>query len=209
METIVVGSLGRVAYLHLEPGEDVLAGITNGIAELGMVAGVVLAVTGAVSNTRLSLAVDVNASVEDPPGFVEHAGTAEVDGCGYFGRTQDSWSSEVSQIRYESGMPFVRVHMTAALADRTVAGHLIEGCRVRSVHPSSHFIVVVAEVDGVDLVYRRGGKAMPGYPMGAPFYELRQTSAGDGFPSQCSSGAVEPGQQHFLGQWSFVREEAV
>lgn len=178
MEAVAVGSLGRVAYLHLEPAEDVLAGITQAIEDLGMTVGVVLAVTGAVSHTRLSVAVDANAAVEDPPGFVEYVGTAEVDGCGYFGRTQDSWNSETSQINYESGRPFVHVHMTSALADRTVAGHLIEGCKVRSVHPSSHFIVVIAEVLGVDLAYRRGSEAIPGYPMGAPFYELRQFSTG-------------------------------
>lgn len=173
-----VGSIGRVGYLHLEPNEDVLHGINDGIETLGMSAGVVLAVTGALSVTRLSKAVDVEAKVEDPPGFVQMAGTAEVDGCGYFGRTQDSWSSDISQIRYEAGRPFVHVHMTAALADRTVGGHLIDGCRVRSVHPSSHFIVVIAEVNGVDLIYRRGDEELAGYPHGSPYYQLREIGSG-------------------------------
>lgn len=168
---IVGGSLKRVLFVHLDPDEDLYGAIAEVAKRERITTGVAVTVTGALSSTRLSTSVKAE-SVESPPGCIELEGTAEVNGSGYFGITDEAWSSPISQIVYKAGEPFVHVHLTACVAGNTYTGHLLEGCRVRSLHPSSHFIVVLAEVDGVRLSYHRSAEPEPGYPNGVPYYQL-------------------------------------
>ena len=169
-ETVVSGSLGRLYFAHLEPDEDLYEAIANVAKKYAIESGVILSVTGALSMTRLSTPTSVS-DVRSPPGIIEKEGKSEVSGSGYFGMTKESWSSEVSGIDYRAGEPFIHVHLTASVGGTVYSGHLIEGCTVRSLHPSSHFVVVMAEVHGISLTYH-AGDVLPGYPNGVPYYRL-------------------------------------
>jgi hypothetical protein len=170
VQTSVVAKLGKIVYGQLGPGADVYRGIMELAAAEGIETGLILNITGGLTHTRLSgptAAGDVFA----PPGFVELEGLAEATGTGYIGRTEDTWTSEVSQIAHHEGEPFLHCHMVVNVAGETHCGHLIEGCKVRSLHPKSHFVVVLAEAHGVDLSFHRG-EPEGNYPNGLPYYEL-------------------------------------
>ena len=67
--------------------------------------------------------------------------------------------------RYVDGEPYVHVHVTVTTPTETICGHLMEGCTVRSLHPTSHFTIMVAEIDGVALNLRgEVDKASEGQP---------------------------------------------
>jgi predicted DNA-binding protein with PD1-like motif len=171
MHSVISAQLGRIVYAHLEPGEDVLLGIQEVIEQEDLGTGIILAITGAVSRGRLSLPVKADA-VEASPGFIEFEGLSEVQGGGYFGRNVDSWSNETSQIRFEAGRPHIHCHMAVNNAGTTYLGHLLEGCKVRSVHPQSHFVLVLAEAVGVDLTLHCSDETTEAYPNGIPFYNV-------------------------------------
>lgn len=173
MGKIVQSTIGRIFYSHLDLGEDLYDAIVEVAKHAQITTGVVLTITGALSSTRLSTPTKAE-TVESPPGYLELEGTAEVSGSGYFGITDESWSSPTSHINYVQGEPFVHVHLTACVAGETYTGHLLQGCLVRSLHPSSHFIVVIAETHGARLSYHRSVESEPGYPNGVPYYQLDQ-----------------------------------
>jgi predicted DNA-binding protein with PD1-like motif len=171
MHTVVSAQLGRIVYAHLEPEEDVLLAIQDVIEQEKLGTGIILAITGAVSRARLSCPVKAEA-VDSSPGFIEFEGLSEVQGGGYFGRNVDSWSNDTSQISFEAGRPHIHCHMAVANAGTTYVGHLIEGCKVRSVHPQSHFVAVLAEAVGVDLTLHCSDSTTEAYPNGIPFYNV-------------------------------------
>lgn len=171
MEAMVGGSLGKLYFAHLEPKEDLYHAIASVVKQNNIETGVVLNITGALSVTRLSAPTKVD-DVASPPGLIHEHGTAEVSGSGYFGMTEESWSSSESGIDYRAGEPFIHVHLTASVGGQVYSGHLLEGCLVRSLHPSSHFVVVIAEATGMALTYHSGRESMPGYPNGVPYYHL-------------------------------------
>src|SRR5579871_629926 len=171
MHSVVSAQLGRIVYAHLEPEEDVYLAIQQVIEQEELGTGIILAVTGAVSRARLSCPVSVE-SVESSPGFIEFEGLSEVQGGGYFGRNIDSWSNDKSQIVFEAGKPHIHCHMAVANGGETYVGHLIEGCKVRSVHPQSHFAVVLAEAVGVDLTLHCSDFTTEAYPKGIPLYNV-------------------------------------
>jgi predicted DNA-binding protein with PD1-like motif len=158
-------------YAHLEPEEDVLLALMDVIEEQELNSGVILAITGALSRGRLSLPVKAEA-VQQSPGFMEFEGLSEVQGGGYFGRNVDTWFNERSQIRFDAGRPHIHCHMAVANAGNTYLGHLIEGCKVRSVHPQSHFVAVLAEAQGVDLTLHCSDFTTAQYPHGIPYYNV-------------------------------------
>jgi predicted DNA-binding protein with PD1-like motif len=171
MHSVVSAQLGRIVYAHLEPEEDVLLAIEEVIEREQLGTGIILAITGAVSRARLSLPVQKEA-VSSSPGFIEFEGLSEVQGGGYFGRNVDSWSNDTSQITFVAGRPHIHCHMAVATAGTTYVGHLIEGCKVRSVYPQSHFVVVLAEAVGVDLTLHCSEETTEAYPKGIPYYTL-------------------------------------
>jgi predicted DNA-binding protein with PD1-like motif len=174
MQTSASGKLGRTVFAQLEPDEDVYRAIVQLIQQEEMQAGLILTITGALRYTKLSMPLKME-SVEGPPGTFEIEGTAEVSGQGYFGLTKETWISPTSQIEHRAGEPFLHVHMSVGIAGQAYVGHLIEGCRVRSLHRSSHFIVVIAEAEGVGLYFRNSGEVIEGYPQGLPYYELTES----------------------------------
>lgn len=176
MFTKVSTTLGRVVFAQLEPDEDVYRAIVQLVEQEQMEAGVILTITGALHTTRLSMPRGAE-SVAAAPGIFELEGTAEVSGHGYFGRTKETWVSPASGIEHLAGEPFLHVHLAASIAGQAYLGHLIDGCRVRSLHKSSHFLVVVAETEGVGLYFRNSGEVTDAYPQGLPYYELIGTSS--------------------------------
>jgi predicted DNA-binding protein with PD1-like motif len=171
MLTSVRAGIGRSVFAQLEPDEDVYRAIVQLIQQEEMRAGLILTITGALRYTRLSMPLGVE-DVSAPPSVFEMEGTAEVSGQGYFGMTKEAWSSETSQIRHLAAEPFLHVHMSAGIAGRSYVGHLIDGCKVRSLHPKSHFVVVIAEAPEIELSFRNSGEAIDGYPEGVPYYDL-------------------------------------
>lgn len=173
MHTTVGSKIGRVAFAQLEPDEDVYKAIVQLIQQEEMQAGLILTITGGLRYTRLSMPRKAE-SVELPPGVFEMEGSCEASGQGYFGMTKETWISPSSKIEHRAGEPFMHVHMSVSVAGQAYVGHLIEGCRVRSIHPKSHFIIVIAEAEGVGLYFRNSGEVREGYPQGLPYYELTQ-----------------------------------
>jgi len=175
MHTIVSGNVGKTLFLHLEPEEDVLVAMMEAIEREKLKSGVILAVTGAVSEGRLSLPVRAE-GVQESPGFMEFTGLSEVQGGGYFGWNEDSWHNDKSQIKFEKGRPHIHCHMSVSNAGTSYVGHLIEGCKVRSVYPVSHFLIVLAETPGVDLALRCSEETNENYPYGIPYYDVAASS---------------------------------
>jgi predicted DNA-binding protein with PD1-like motif len=176
MHNVVAAQIGKVVFAHLEPNEDVLLALIEIIEREQLQTGLILTITGAVSKGRLSLPVRAEA-VEDSPGFIEFEGLSEVQGSGYFGWNADNWHNDKSQIRFEKGRPHIHCHMAVSNAGKTYVGHLLEGCTVRSVHPRSHFAMVLAETPGVDLTLHCSEERTEQYPYGIPYYNLVGASA--------------------------------
>jgi predicted DNA-binding protein with PD1-like motif len=171
MHSVVSASIGKVVYAHLEPQEDVYLSLLEIIEREQLGTGLILTITGAVSEGRLSLPLKPEA-VTDSPGFVEFSGLSEVQGSGYFGLNADSWFNDKSQIRFDEGRPHIHCHMAVSNAGNTYLGHLIEGCKVRSVYPISHFVAVLASTPGVDLTLHCSEETTEQYPNGIPYYDL-------------------------------------
>src|ERR1700761_1103354 len=101
MRSTALAQLGEILYLHLDPDEDLYGAIEQAVKDRGWRSGLVLTITGALSRTELSLPV-ASGPVTDPPGHIQLDGTAEVTGTGYFGTTEESWSSPTSMIDYRA-----------------------------------------------------------------------------------------------------------
>ena len=171
MQSIVTGNLGRVVYAQLSPSEDVYKAIVELAQREKINNGLILTITGGLEHVRLSMP-GKGESNDMPPGIFESEGPAEASGQGYLGRTESTWISQTSQIAHHAGEPFMHVHMGVSIGGVAYVGHLIEGCRVRSLHPKTHFIIVLGEITGVDLSFHNSGQTTEHYPNGLPFYEL-------------------------------------
>jgi predicted DNA-binding protein with PD1-like motif len=175
----VHAELGRIVFAQLEPDEDVYRSIVQLVQREQMQTGLIMTITGALHTTKLSMPREPEGT-DVPPGVFEMKGTAEASGHGYFGMTKETWISPLSQIEHLAGEPFLHVHMAVGIGGQAYVGHLIEGCRVRSLHKSSHFLVVIAETKGVDLYFRNSGEVTDAYPQGLPYYELGSTGGSHG-----------------------------
>jgi predicted DNA-binding protein with PD1-like motif len=171
MHSVVSGNIGKVVFAHLEPGEDVLLALIDVIEREQLSSGLIQTITGAVSEGRLSLPVRAE-GVHESPGLIEFTGLSEVQGSGYFGWNRDTWFNEKSQIRFDEGRPHIHCHMAVSNAGTSYVGHLIEGCKVRSVYPVSHFVAVLAETPGIDLTLHCSEETNEQYPYGIPYYNL-------------------------------------
>jgi hypothetical protein len=154
MHSTVPAQIGKVVFIHLEPGEDVLLSMIEVIEREQLQSGLILTVTGAVSEGGLS----------------------EIQGGGYFGWNADDWRNDKSQIRHDKGRPHIHCHVAVANAGTSHVGHLIEGCKVRSVHPISHFVAILAETPGVELTMHCSEETNEQYPYGIPYYNVAPAS---------------------------------
>jgi predicted DNA-binding protein with PD1-like motif len=66
MHSTVPAQIGKVVFIHLEPGEDVLLSMIEVIEREQLQSGLILTVTGAVSEGRLSLPRRVEGVHESP-----------------------------------------------------------------------------------------------------------------------------------------------
>ena len=144
--------MGRVVVTRLEPNEDLLDAITNIVRRHRIRAGVVLSITGAINKAVLQHF----ASGQQQIGVVEAQGPMEVSGHGIVGWVvaPERGKKPFGVGRYVDGEPYVHVHVTVTTATETICGHLMKGCTVRSLHPTSHFTIMVAEIYGVALNLR-------------------------------------------------------
>jgi predicted DNA-binding protein with PD1-like motif len=173
MDTLLQARLGRIYFAQLSPGEDLYTAIKGIAVSENIHTGVILSITGALAKTKLSTPRKPE-GISTPPGVIEFEGTAEATGTGYFGMTEETWESPASSISHIAGEPFLHVHLTVSVGGETHMGHLVEGCEVRSLHAKSHFALVLAETEGVDLRFRNAlDEATDAYPQGLPYYELK------------------------------------
>ncbi len=157
MPLIVGGNIEEVVYARLDAGADLLHGIQDVCNQRNIRTGYIF-VTGALLKARLQhytgkLANEIANKMPVIP--IEVNGPMEASGHGLigevyapslgdktFGAAGDAW---------RHGDVYVHVHLVATNAEETICGHLLEGCTVRSPHPTSHFTIVIAKAKGVLL----------------------------------------------------------
>jgi predicted DNA-binding protein with PD1-like motif len=174
MRKLATGRLGRVIFAHLAPGDDIYKAVLEIAQQEGIKAGVILDMTGAASQLRLSLPTGVT-EAHRPPGMLEVSGLAEIMGSGIIGYASEDFVSADGHVRYQKGEPYLHLHVSATVNGQTYTGHLIEGTLVRSVIPRSHFTMAIAEVEGVELSMLVDTAATDDYPAGILYHELRET----------------------------------
>lgn len=179
VQTSVAGKIHSVIYAMLEPGEDIYRAILQICRDHGVETGLVLNIVGGLTQARLNLPVAA-AGVEVPPGKREwKAGVIECAGIGIIGRMVGTFDMEkTAGVIHRDGEPYIHVHMTIKTPEETVMGHLIEGCIVRSVHPSSHFTIAIAKVEGIDFTCQASEEKSEHYPSGFPIHALKSLAAG-------------------------------
>jgi predicted DNA-binding protein with PD1-like motif len=176
VNTVLSAQLGRLVWLHLDKDADVYASIVDAIKREQLRTGLILTVTGGLAQVRLSMPTKPSDSNADAPGVRTFPGPAEAQGSGYFGWTRNTYDNPTSGILHPAGDPFLHCHLAASSGGETHLGHLIEGCRVRSLHEKSHFVIILAEAVGVDLSFCCSDERTPAYPNGLPYYDLAATA---------------------------------
>jgi predicted DNA-binding protein with PD1-like motif len=168
----IVSKIGRVITTRLGPHDDLLVAIRDIVRRHQIQAGVVLSITGAVTKAVLQKFVDGQQSI----GVVELDGPMEVSGHGIVGwvRAPGRGQEPFGVGRYVDGEPYVHVHLTVTSASTTLCGHLMEGCIVRSRHSSSHFTIMVAEIEAAALEMRLDENLESGGKGFGVYHELRQ-----------------------------------
>ena len=169
MMSEIVGRMGRVHVTRLEPQEDLLSAIRSVVTRSGMKAGVVLSITGAVTEAVLQKFVPGEKAI----GLIRLEGPMEVSGHGIVGwvSAPERGKEPFGVGRYVNGEPYVHVHVTVTTPKETLCGHLMEGCLVRSNHDISHFTIMIAEIEGAALRMRSD----PDHP-GGLYHELVELS---------------------------------
>lgn len=147
MAYTVKGRLSEVYLVRLEPQDDVLRATQAAIRELGIKTGVILDITGSVTQARVQRFKRVGPWQEIPVEVVEVPGPLEASGHGIIGQTEGSGGVG----GYRHGEPYIHCHVNLTSAEQTICGHLMEGTYVRSHHPKSHFTVVLAAIEGALL----------------------------------------------------------
>lgn len=171
---IAKARMDEVIWAQLEPDADLYLEIMAICRRENIRSGVVLNIVGGLRKARLSMPVK-ETDMHTPPGILELEGMIECSGVGTIGITRDTYDSEnVSGIIYRKGEPNLHIHMTVTHAGKSYMGHLIEGCLVRSVHPVSHFTIVLARTPGALLNFRVSKEKTEKYPMGVPIHDLVQ-----------------------------------
>src|SRR3954452_492939 len=171
MRTIASGRMGAVHFVRLAPGDDLYNSIIEVVKEKNIRTGVILDMTGAATNLRVSIPTS-SPDGKKPGKIVNIPGLTEVLGSGIIGHIDDDFVSADGEVTYVKGEPYAHIHVAATAADQTFSGHLVEGTIVRSVIPTSHFTFAIAEVEGIDFALRVQHDANPDYPGGVPYHAL-------------------------------------
>ena len=173
IDHIVRAKPTEIIYAQLSPGADLYQSLLELVRRENIRTGLVIDITGGLSNVRLSLPVK-ETSVDAAPGMIELSGTAEASGHGIIGQTLETFISSGSGIDNIKGEPYVHVHLSVQLAGKTLCGHLIDGCLIRSVHEKSHFTIAVMRTEGALINFRVTKEVTSAYPKGIPYHELVQ-----------------------------------
>lgn len=174
VDVIAKARMGEVIWAQLSPDGDLYDEIMEICRRENIRSGVVLNIVGGLRKARLSMPVS-NTDFEAPPGVFELEGMMEAQGIGTIGITVDTYDSEgTSGIIYEAGTPNLHIHLTVTHAGKSYMGHLIKGCIVRSLHPKSHFTIVLAKTEGALLNFKVSEERTERYPRGIPIHELVQ-----------------------------------
>ena len=174
VDVIAKARMGEVIWAQLAPDGDIYEEIMEICRRENIRSGVVLNIVGGLRRARLSMPISETNS-EAPPGVLELEGMMEAQGIGTIGQTVDTYDSEgTSGILYEAGTPNLHIHLTVTHAGKTYMGHLIKGCIVRSLHPKSHFTIVLAKTEGALLNFKVSEERTEKYPKGIPIHDLVQ-----------------------------------
>lgn len=174
----VAGKMEAVIYARLAPGADVYRELKRVCKEHDIRTGVVMTITGALDKARVQL-LTTDIAETGSPLVVDIPGPIEVSGHGLIGTMRQNNSGGLFEAE-EAGSAYLHVHVTLTAGTganlKTVCGHMLEGCTVRSRHPISHFTIVIGKVSGValDLVMDRE-HVLPGYPQGYRYHALTAT----------------------------------
>lgn len=171
---IAKASMGDVIWAQLEPDADLYLEIMEICRRENIRSGVILNIVGGLRKARLSMPIK-DTDMDSPPGVMELEGMIECSGVGTIGITRDTYDSEsITGIVYHADTPNLHIHLTVTHAGKSYMGHLIEGCLVRSVHPVSHFTIVLARTEGALLNFRVSKETTEKYPFGIPLHDLVQ-----------------------------------
>ena len=173
MRTIATGKLGRVVFAHLAPGDDLYKAVLEIAKEQSIHTGVILDMTGAASQVRLSLPTR-ETPANKPAQVITEVGLVEFIGSGVIGQTKVDFVNGDGEVRYNAGDPYLHLHLTATVNGKTYTGHLIEGTLVRSVIPQSHCTIAIAAVEGIELDLLLDTDCTDDYPSGVLYHDLRQ-----------------------------------
>ncbi|MGB3832671.1 MAG: PPC domain-containing DNA-binding protein [Mesorhizobium sp.] len=172
VEVIAKASMGEVIWAQLDADGDLYDEIMEICRRENIETGIVLNIVGGLRKARLSMPVNAT-DFEAPPGVLELEGMMECSGVGIIGKTVETYDSEdISGIYYEGGTTNLHIHLTVTHAGRAYMGHLIKGCVVRSLHPKSHFTIVLARTEGALFNFRVSKETTDKYPRGIPYHEL-------------------------------------
>src|ERR1700733_16268166 len=116
----VGGSIKEIIYAQFDPGEDLLEGIRQVAIGRDITTGVVLSITGSVTQARLSWFPTPGPVDETATKVFDIPGPLEVSGHGILGRNAGD------------GSPYVHVHLAVTTGEHAVMGHLEPGTLVRS-----------------------------------------------------------------------------
>ncbi|MEJ8570485.1 PPC domain-containing DNA-binding protein [Microbaculum marinum] len=172
VDVIAKAQMGEVVWAQLDRDADLYDEIIEICRREEIRSGVVLNIVGGLYKARLSLPI-VSTSFEAQPGILELEGMMEAQGIGTIGYTVDTYdSSKKSGIVYHAGEPNLHIHMTVTHEGKSYMGHLLQGCLVRSLHPRSHFTIVLAKTPGAVLNFRVSEEKTETYPNGIPIHDL-------------------------------------
>ena len=172
VDRIARAQMGEVIWAQLDKDADLYHEIMEICRREDIRSGVVLNIVGGLRRARLSLPVGATGA-DVQPGTIELEGMIEAQGVGTIGMTRDTYDQTgKSGIVYNAGEPNLHIHMTVTHEGRSVMGHLIEGCIVRSLHPQSHFTIVLAKTPGALLNFRVSEETTEAYPDGIPLHDL-------------------------------------
>ncbi|MBI2907315.1 MAG: DNA-binding protein [Chloroflexi bacterium] len=145
----------EIIVARLEPDEDLFKGIQQVCRERNIRTGLVLSITGALERARLQRFPATYASAAEIPHshVVEIEGPLEASGHGIIGevRAPEFGDKPFGTGQYVHGDVYMHVHIVVTSAEETICGHLMEGCRVWSKHPISHFTIALAPLEGIAL----------------------------------------------------------
>ena len=150
MASTISGKLSEIILVRFEPQEDVRQGLLAVIKQKEIKSGVILSITGALERATLHRFRQVGeASITTKT--IEFPGPMEASGQGIIGQVESPAFGKTpfgTGHEFVHGDPYLHVHLTVTSAKETICGHLSDGSIVRSMHPISHFAVVIGRIEG-------------------------------------------------------------